>query len=146
MVGWGMELPAGSRITTEGAIALVKSGNNNAKPRFCVACDYIDVVTEGGFWEFFRMSGGNTFEMKPHWEKIHSKLNQKVKDSLIDNVTLYPIDGGTLKPVNSNTSSSNGIVRMPLLQNSIDCCVKISPRLYHTYFLTSLISGRNCLL
>lgn len=109
MVGWGMEFPAGSRITTDGAIALVKSGNNNAKPRFCVACDYIDVVTEGGFWEFFRMSGGNTFEMKPHWEKIHPKLNQAVKTTLIKSVALCFV---RKKPIVGSVISHGDIVKV----------------------------------
>jgi hypothetical protein len=49
MVGWGMEPPSGSRMAADGTIALVKSGRANAQPRFCVACDYIDLVG-GGFW------------------------------------------------------------------------------------------------
>jgi hypothetical protein len=87
MAGWGMEPPSGSRMAADGTIALVKSGRANAQPRFCVACDYIDLVGEG-FWEHFKVVSGNTFELKPYWEKIHPKLSQEVKEFLIKSVTL----------------------------------------------------------
>jgi hypothetical protein len=97
MSGQGMEYPSGSRIACDQgeSITLVKSRPSTARPRFCVACDYIDLA-EGGFWEYFKAVDGNgAFEMKPYWEKIHPKLGEEVKRTLIESVTLWVIESGS---------------------------------------------------
>jgi uncharacterized protein YxjI len=115
MSGQGMERPSGSRINFNGGkdITLVKSGRNTAKPRFCVACDYLDVLG-GGFWEYFKAVDGNgTFEMKPHWEKIHPSLDEQAKRTLIESVTLYMVGGGgTTRAKASKVTAPNGAVEL----------------------------------
>ena len=92
MSGQGMEPPsAGKIVFTEGAprITLVKPATTTAKPRFAVACDYIDIMC-GGFWEYFRATGNTgEFEMKVHWEKIHPNLSRSAKEKLLKGATLY---------------------------------------------------------
>lgn len=93
MSGMGMEQPSGSLVSFDGgeSISLVKSRKDVSRPRFCVACDYIDLLRDG-FWEYFRAVDSNgTFEMKPFWEKIHPNLDDDAKKSLIESVTLYLI-------------------------------------------------------
>jgi uncharacterized protein YxjI len=113
MSGQGMEKPSGSRISFNGGenITLVKSGRDAAKPRFCVACDYIDLLGKG-FWEYFKAVDSNgTFEMKPHWEKIHPSLDEQAKRTLIESVTLYMVgDGGTTSTKASIVKAPNGVV------------------------------------
>jgi hypothetical protein len=71
----------------------MKTNHPRAKPRFCVACDYID-IKGGGFWESFKAVGnGGTFELKPFWQKIHPKLSEKAKAEMIESVTLYLVGG-----------------------------------------------------
>ncbi len=96
----GMETPSGSRIMLDGheTIQVITSTKESAKPRFCVACDYIDIMG-GGFWEYFRAVGSDgTFEMKPCWDKIHPDLSDTVKQTLIKEVAVYFVGGETPKP------------------------------------------------
>jgi hypothetical protein len=89
MKGQGMEKPSGSKIDEAGTISLIKGRLKAAQPRFCVACDYIDIMKDG-FWEYFKAVGSDgTFEMKPYWEKIHPNLSTAVKEQMIESVTLY---------------------------------------------------------
>ena len=91
MCGTGMELPSGTRINPDGTLVLKKCRVKTARPRFCVACDYIDVLKDG-FWEYFRaVDNDGTFEMKPYWHKIHPKLNEHTKAEMIESVMLYVV-------------------------------------------------------
>ncbi len=96
MSGQGMEFPSGSMIDENDRISLVKVDEEKrkaARPRFCVACDYIDLMKDG-FWEYFKATGnGSTFEMKPHWEKIHPMFSEEAQQKLIEEVTLYLVGG-----------------------------------------------------
>lgn len=113
MSGQGMEYPSGSKVDETGKITLVKVRIENypaAKPRFCVACDYIDIMV-GGFWESFRAVGNDgIFEMKPYWQKIHPKLSDDVKRRLIESVTLYlvgdPTETCSVQPTYSKNTLS----------------------------------------
>jgi hypothetical protein len=99
--GRGMDCPAATLLYFDGEgerIEILPSKRQTAKPRFCVACDYIDIM-DGGFWESFKAVGdGGTFEMKPYWGKIHPKLSDDVKGKLIESVTLYLVGGGNFLP------------------------------------------------
>ncbi|ALC14844.1 Calcineurin-like phosphoesterase [Desulfuromonas soudanensis] len=91
MSGQGMEYPSGSKIILNGEqkITLVKSGCPTAKPRFAVACDYIDIMN-GGFWEYFRAVGDNgEFELKICWDKIHPRFPEGKKSDFIESLTLW---------------------------------------------------------
>lgn len=94
MSGQGMEIPSAGKIVFDGPrprITLVKSGQPTAKPRFAVACDYIDVMA-GGFWEYFRAVGSSgEFEMKIHWEKIHPNFPREKRDEFLKSVTLWMV-------------------------------------------------------
>jgi|GEM_PF-2162451 len=102
MSGQGMEYPSGSKIILNGEqkITLVKSGCTTAKPRFAVACDYIDIMN-GGFWEYFRAVGDNDeFELKICWEKIHPRFPEEKKAQFVERVTLWMVgDAGTKKEI-----------------------------------------------
>jgi hypothetical protein len=111
MSGQGMEFPSGSMINENGEISLVKVDVENvktAKPRFCVACDYIDIMKDG-FWDYFKATGdGGTFEMKPHWEKIHPDLSDIAKEKLIESVTLHLVCGGGTNSIEGTKSKLPG--------------------------------------
>lgn len=99
MCGTGMELPSGSRINPDGSIVLTKCRVQTARPRFCVACDYIDVLKDG-FWEYFRAVGNDgTFEMKPYWQKIHPRLSENTKAEMIESVTMYVVGSKGTNPL-----------------------------------------------
>ncbi len=114
MSGQGMEFPSGSKVDETGKITLVKVRDENnpaAKPRFCVACDYIDIMG-GGFWEYFRAVGnGGTFEMKPYWQKIHPKLSENNKVEMIESVALYLVPG-KLRPISAVVKSAGGVIKI----------------------------------
>ncbi len=96
----GMEYPSGSKINADGTITLLKSGKDQAKPRFAVACDYIDIM-ENGFWEYFKAVGSDgEFELKICWEKIHPEFPEGKKGEFIESVTLFLLgDTGAKKEV-----------------------------------------------
>ncbi len=98
MSGQGMETPSAGKIVFDGSnpkITLVRSRQSTAKPRFAVACDYIDVM-QGGFWEYFRAVGtSGEFEMKIHWEKIHPNFSREKRDQLLKSVTLWMVGDET---------------------------------------------------
>lgn len=101
MSGKGMDFPAATLLYFNGQerIEIMKTNHPRAKPRFCVACDYID-LTGGGFWESFKAVGnGGTFELKPFWQKIHPKLSEKAKTEMIESMTLYLVGGDGTNPV-----------------------------------------------
>jgi hypothetical protein len=113
MSGKGMDFPAATLLYFNGQerIAIMKTNHPRAKPRFCVACDYID-ITGGGFWESFKVVGnGGTSELKPYWQKIHPKLSEKAKGEMIESVTLYLV-GGTSKPISAAVKSSGGVIKI----------------------------------
>ena len=84
MSGQGMERPSGSIVLNDGQISLATSSLNTAKPRFCVACDYIDIMSKG-FWEYFRASGdGGFFEMKLFWDKVVIGMTVEQKNELFN--------------------------------------------------------------
>ena len=111
MSGQGMEFPSGSMIDENGNISLVTSPVDTAKPRFCVACDYIDILKDG-FWDYFKATGdGGTFEMKPHWEKIHPDLSDAAKEKLIEGVTLHLVGGdGTNSIEGTKSKLPDGLI------------------------------------
>jgi len=112
MSGQGMESPSGSKVDAAGNIALVKSQKQTAKPRFCVACDYIDVMGKG-FWEYFRAtSDDSNFEMKPCWEKIHPRLSEDAKGKVIESMTLYPVEGTLADPITGEISPAGDKLRV----------------------------------
>lgn len=134
MSGHGMELPSGSQINPDGSIVLKKSGKITAQPRFCVACDYIDLLGKG-FWEYFKAVDGNgTFEMKPHWEKIHPKLGDQAKRTLIESVTLFMVGGEGANPTSANiTGFMNNAIRLVFasdLQSEIEFNGEYSPTMF----------------
>lgn len=92
MSGQGMEYPSAGKIVFNGntpEITLVKSRRATAKPRFAVACDYIDIM-EGGFWEYFKGVGSDgEFELKIHWKKIHPLFPQEKMADFVESVTLW---------------------------------------------------------
>jgi hypothetical protein len=101
MSGKGMDSPAATLLYFDGQerIEIMKTNHPRAKPRFCVACDYID-IKGGGFWESFKAVGnGGTFELKPFWQKIHPKLGEKAKVEMIESMTLYLVGGDSTNPV-----------------------------------------------
>jgi hypothetical protein len=94
--GKGMDFPAATLLYFNGKehIEIMPTNHPRSKPRFCVACDYID-ITAGGFWESFKAVGnGGSFEMKPYWQKIHPKLGEDggAKPRFIDSVILWMIE------------------------------------------------------
>ena len=106
----GMETPSGSRILLDGneTIEVISSKRDSAKPRFCVACDYIDIM-RGGFWEYFRAVGSDgTFEMKPYWEKIHPDLSDADKEALIESISLYSVGDFGAKPPDQSKATLHG--------------------------------------
>ncbi len=54
-----MGFPSGSMINENGNIFLVTSPVDTAKPRFCVACAYIDILKDV-FGEYFKATGDGT--------------------------------------------------------------------------------------
>jgi hypothetical protein len=109
-----MDFPAATLLYFNGQerIEIMKTNHPRAKPRFCVACDYID-ITGGGFWESFKAVGnGGTFELKPFWQKIHPKLIEKAKVEMIESVTLYLVGGGQPEPVTAKVSTENNLVKI----------------------------------
>ncbi len=92
MSGQGMEFPSAGKIVFNGSepeIRLVKTRSQSAKPRFAVACDYLDLMKDG-FWEHFKaMGSGGEFELKVCWEKIHPNFPPEKKGDFIESVTLW---------------------------------------------------------
>ncbi len=114
MSSFGMESPSGSRLELDGRekITLVTSRKSSAKPRFCVACDYIDILKDG-FWEYFKAVGSDgTFEMKPFWEKIHPTLKENEMRPLIESVMLYLVEGDQTKPVAGRPIFDSNVVKI----------------------------------
>ena len=111
MSGQGMEYPSAGKIIfadNTPRISLVKPTTTPAKPRFCVACDYIDIM-KGGFWEYFRATGkSGEFELKIHWEKIHPRLPETAKERLIKDVTFWLVSGIDITEVAMATKSRHG--------------------------------------
>ena len=113
MSGQGMESPSAGKIVFNGVepkITLVRSGQKTARPRFAVACDYIDVM-EGGFWEYFKAVGkSGEFEMKICWEKIHPKFPAEKKKDFLKSVTLWMVgdDGNQEYQSKSSELSADG--------------------------------------
>jgi hypothetical protein len=111
MSGQGMESPSAGKIVFNGSdpkITLVRSRQPTAKPRFAVACDYIDVM-EGGFWEYFRAVGSSgEFEMKIHWEKIHPNFPKEKRNQLLKSVTLWMVGDGSTREHKASLSSVGG--------------------------------------
>ncbi len=107
MCGQGMEYPSAGKIVFNGGdaeITLVKSRRPTARPRFAVACDYIDIM-KGGFWEYFKAVGSNgEFELKICWEKIHPgfakggkdpRFTEAMKAEFVESVTLWLVGSGS---------------------------------------------------
>ncbi|MFA5700052.1 MAG: metallophosphoesterase [Desulfuromonas sp.] len=115
MSGQGMEYPSGSKINADGTITLLKSTKEQAKPRFAVACDYIDIL-ENGFWEHFKAVGSDgEFELKICWEKIHPEFPEDKRGEFIESVTLWLVGGGRTKQLESSLrmSGDDMIVAFP---------------------------------
>jgi hypothetical protein len=110
MSGQGMEYPSGSKVILNGEqkITLVKSGCATAKPRFAVACDYIDIMNEG-FWEYFRAVGDNgEFELKICWEKIHPRFPEAKKAIFIKDVSFWIVTDGGTDQISQNSMELRG--------------------------------------
>ncbi len=117
MSGQGMEVPSAAKIAFDSGtpeITLTQARSKTAKPRFAVACDYVDLM-EGGFWEHFKAVGNSgEFELKIHWEKIHPNFPEDKKGGFIESVTLWSVGSGTEnhKGALSFSNSNSGVIRV----------------------------------
>jgi len=124
--GQGMDYPSGTWITFDdgeekiGLHKVTEKHRLQAKPRFAVVCDYIDLMKDG-FWEHFQaVNESGEFELKIHREKIHPNLTKEAGMNLIRGITLWLVG-------DQNESFAGKVVNDDFSGNSIR--IKFEPGL-----------------